>query len=996
MKKLLRLFDKNILLVISLFLLAFIPLYPKLPLIHVIRTWVYIRLEDFLIAFGVCILAIQLVRKKITLKTPLSIPIALYWLIGLISLVFSMLFIGPHLQGYFPHIAVLYYIRHIEYMLLFFLAFFALKDRPKILPWFALILSLTILGVSIYGVGQKYIGWPAFSTMNEEFAKGVPLRLPPTARVISTFGGHYDLAAFLVLTIPILGSFAVSAKKKILNLGFTILAAFAYFVLLLTASRVSFGVYLVTISVMLWWQKKRWLIIPVILVSIFMVNFASGASERFIKTLRYNNVIVDLSTGKPIGTLDKLEGGNAVMENIATPDTENLPKGSGFINIPTSGGKQGSGEIKTVELIKKKSLATGSGEVATVSGSFLIQKALVLDISITTRFQAEWPKAIAAFKRNILLGSGYSSLSLASDGNYHRMLGETGLLGTIGFLGILLFSFCWFFAVRKELEPFERAFVTGLFAGIIGLSLNAILIDVFEASKVAYMLWLLLGLGMAVLSRHPIHKSYFSVLYRFFTHPLAQISYVVLFIFLLYGKTISNYFIGDDFTWLHWAAQSNIKDILGVFINSEGFFYRPIPKLWYFSLFSVFWLVPQSYHIASIALFTAITVGIGFVLHKEKVPKWIIALVLLLFGTESIFHEDILWISSQSHLLSLAAIIASILCFYRAWQDPKKIQRAVYLFGIVLLAVSMFSYDPMGIAPIGITILGVIVFQRRKSAVLPLVLLPFYGFMRFISHPVGATGDYAYNASKFIVNAVGNGITYIGSYVGGPWIVEQSGYIRNLLKDFTFPITAVGILVLAGFIYIAYQNRKKIRMSRTIVGYLLLAAIFFLPFAGLGGVSDRYSIFPAVFLFISFGLVLKSFMTIRFPLASKVIVVFLIVIVAGWNYRELNRVMKDWEYAGHVTEQTLQIIRAQYFPPKTVYTFVFVDTPIKYGRAWIFPTGLPDALWHMFRASPFYVTQVNSIEAAFSYPHPKDTSKIILQFEDGTLRQVVKEEVNPL
>ena len=40
--------------------------------------------------------------------------------------------------------------------------------------------------------------------MNEEFAKGIPIKLSQLSRVPSTFAGHYDLAAYLVLMIPIL------------------------------------------------------------------------------------------------------------------------------------------------------------------------------------------------------------------------------------------------------------------------------------------------------------------------------------------------------------------------------------------------------------------------------------------------------------------------------------------------------------------------------------------------------------------------------------------------------------------------------------------------------------------------------------------------------------------------------------------------------------------------------------------------------------------------
>jgi len=114
-----------------------------------------------------------------------------------------------------------------------------------------------------------------------------------------------------------------------------------------------------------------------------------------------------------------------------------LPLGSGY--IPLSGAQ----EATQVAVIKRPiftSLKTASkaSEIATVSGEFLVKRSLVYDISFTTRIQGTWPRAFEALGRNILLGSGYSSINLATDNSYFRALGETGVLGLGAFLSILL------------------------------------------------------------------------------------------------------------------------------------------------------------------------------------------------------------------------------------------------------------------------------------------------------------------------------------------------------------------------------------------------------------------------------------------------------------------------------------------------------------------------------------------------------------------------------
>ncbi len=64
MKKLFQFLDNWILKIGVALIIAFIPLYPKLPSISIAHTWVYIRLEDFLITAVVLIWLMQLLKKN--------------------------------------------------------------------------------------------------------------------------------------------------------------------------------------------------------------------------------------------------------------------------------------------------------------------------------------------------------------------------------------------------------------------------------------------------------------------------------------------------------------------------------------------------------------------------------------------------------------------------------------------------------------------------------------------------------------------------------------------------------------------------------------------------------------------------------------------------------------------------------------------------------------------------------------------------------------------
>ena len=473
--KILKFISENILFLLILLLLAVIPLYPKIPVLDVAHTWVYIRIEDFLVLFAGIVFFVQLVRKKATLKTPLTIPIIVFWVVGAVATIYGVIFIFPKLVAAFPSVAALHFLRRVEYLSLFFVAFSAMRSR-KFVPHIVAVLAITLIIVVIYGVGQRYLGFPAFLTMNEEFAKGVPLKLSALSRISSTFAGHYDLAAYLVMLIAILSSMIFGFKNLLVKVFLFLCAVSGLVLLLMTASRVSFAVYLVTITFLLVLHKKKLLILPVVVLSLLVMSLFTGISERFGSTISQVDVVVDARTGKAIGIAKEDKTGKVVIEEKESTG-EDLPKGTGYINLPSKSTSAG----KNVEYHRSKITdGSESTEITNLEGDFVVKKVLAYDVSFTTRFQGTWPRAFEAFTRNFLLGSGYSSISLASDNNYLRILGEVGALGFISYLGIFL---VYFIAVRRILpdvtDKTSRAYILGVVAALFGIGLNAVLIDVF-------------------------------------------------------------------------------------------------------------------------------------------------------------------------------------------------------------------------------------------------------------------------------------------------------------------------------------------------------------------------------------------------------------------------------------------------------------------------------------------------------------------------------------
>ena len=98
------------------------------------------------------------------------------------------------------------------------------------------------------------------------------------------------------------------------------------------------------------------------------------------------------------------------------------------------------------------------------------------------------------------MGTGYSSIGIATDNDFLRSLGEVGLLGTIAFSLILISIWKKISQGVKSGDKIIRFFSAGSLAAIIVFLVNGLFIDVFEASKVASLFWMILGLNLAVLN----------------------------------------------------------------------------------------------------------------------------------------------------------------------------------------------------------------------------------------------------------------------------------------------------------------------------------------------------------------------------------------------------------------------------------------------------------------------------------------------------------------
>ena len=347
MLKLLKWLDENILQILSLVLIIFIPLYPKIPFAEIIPGYIVrVRIDDFLISFAILIWVIWLFRGKINLKeNPLFIPILLYVAIGFLSSISAIIWTKTvPLQELHVSKLFLHFLRRIEYFSVFFIFFSSIKSINQLKKYVFLIL-VTFLAVSIYGFGQKYVYWPAFSTMNREFSKGVYLYLSENARVLSTFGGHYDLAAYDMMLLSLSVPLMLLVRKFRLKFIFFIISLFGFWLLILTVSRTSFIAYLAAITVAFGfilvkkgflWTLPRWL--AVILISLAIMLFSGTLSSRFSHVLKIDTSYIQKLVLSPFKNIKPPSGQNVAFLDVGSES-----------DIPPSTKKPGSDDNESTK-----------------------------------------------------------------------------------------------------------------------------------------------------------------------------------------------------------------------------------------------------------------------------------------------------------------------------------------------------------------------------------------------------------------------------------------------------------------------------------------------------------------------------------------------------------------------------------------------------------------------------------------------------------------------
>lgn len=444
-----------------------------------------------------------------------------------------------------------------------------------------------------------------------------------------------------------------------------------------------------------------------------------------------------------------------------------------------------------------------------------------------------------------------------------------------------------------------------------------------------------------------------------------------VFIFLVlagfFKDSINNYFIGDDFTWLKWASTSNVSTLVKNFYDSQGFFYRPIDKLLIFFVFKIFAYNPFGYHLISLFLHYVISLVIYLIFFHVFKKKSLAFIGALFFALSPVHEQNIFWFSTFSITLSSLFSLLS-LAFYYLFKTKNKLY--CFIVSIFLSLLAALSYEGATTTFLLIPLVDFLLsknFKKNLKFYIPYFFVSvFYLILRTFSGSAGFSGDYNYNLIKLIPNFTGNFFGYLLIFLFGPNSVSFYSSVRESLKDYAILISFVGAFCLF-FLFFIRNNIKKIfnNFKLELLG-ILFAFISLLPFLGLGNISDRYLYLP------SFGLVGTMvaflnrlvFLRLKKPLRFPAIF-FTISIIIFWFYFMFKPIELHWSRASQITYKTVAYLRANYpFLPKNSNVYI-VNVPIKYGDAYVFPVGLEDAVWSIYKDDSIKVYQVGFVNEAY-------------------------------
>lgn len=400
-------------------------LFPKINIISIGDSMTGIRIEDIFILVICSLFFTYAVKNKMTFSSKSMNLIVktfiLYIAISSLSSIYGVV------KGYIaPITSILFLVRKIEYFVFLYLGYNYAKYKNFDRYFdFIVIFHLSCCALQQLGV----IG---------SFNRGEMLTTLTQGRISSTFNGAYELSAFLLILLPYYINNIINNNNKGKNIIFALIITYCVYI---SMSRTSLVVELVIIIIMIFKshiiRKKKTLlkfifIFMIVILPLVLFNFGKLDLSRF-HTLKIDKITYIIDYTWKYKNFDKY--------------------------------------VRTRDWYGDSPLSLNQIDALGYDGS-LYQR------------MSHWMQLIDGWITSPIIGLGASISGGSADGNYLRILVESGVIGLIIWLYIIYLLYT---SIKKSQD------IPYLKYSLITIILGSIFIDLFEASKIMMFMWFLCG-----------------------------------------------------------------------------------------------------------------------------------------------------------------------------------------------------------------------------------------------------------------------------------------------------------------------------------------------------------------------------------------------------------------------------------------------------------------------------------------------------------------------
>jgi hypothetical protein len=120
----------------------------------------------------------------------------------------------------------------------------------------------------------------------------------------------------------------------------------------------------------------------------------------------------------------------------------------------------------------------------------------------------------------------------------------------------------------------------------------------------------------------------------------------------------------------------------------------------------------------------------------------------------------------------------------------------------------------------------------------------------------------------------------------------------------------------------------------------------------------------------------------------KIIFSLILIILIVFSFKEAKNSRENWYEAGEISNRVLLSLASNYKEFPSDASLYFVNLPLKIGRAWVFPVGLEDGIWFIYKNKDIKVSQIGDKEAKEILRQFSGENIYVFIYENNRLRRL--------